>query len=53
MNSYANSYRMDGLYGQYVVIIPDKNAVITYVSNEPRNMMGVLELTGDTLVDKL
>lgn len=53
MNSYANSYRMDGLYGQYVVIIPDKNAVITYVSNEPKNMMGVLELTWDTLVDKL
>lgn len=53
MNSYANSYRMDGLYGQYVVIIPDKNAVITYVSNEPKNMMGVLELTWDTLVNKL
>lgn len=53
MNSYANSYRMDGLYGQYVVMLPDKNAVITYVSNEPKNMMGVLELTWDTLVDKL
>lgn len=53
MNSYPNSYRMDGLYGQYVVIIPDKNAVITYVSNEPKNMTGVLELTWDTLVNKL
>lgn len=53
MNSYPNSYRMDGLLGQYVVMLPDKNAVITYVSNEQENMTGVLELTWNTLVDKL
>lgn len=53
LNSYPNSYRMDGLYGQYVVILPDKDAVITYVSNEPENMTGVLELTWDTLIGKL
>lgn len=53
MNSYANSYRMDGLYGNYVVMLPDKNAVITYVSDEQKNMTGVLELTWNTLVDKL
>jgi CubicO group peptidase (beta-lactamase class C family) len=53
MNSYPNSYRMDGLYGQYVVMLPDKNAVITYVSNEPQNMTGVLELTWNTLINKL
>lgn len=53
MNSYPNSYRMDGLYGQYVVILPDKNTVVTYVSNEPSNMTGVLELTWNTIVDKL
>lgn len=53
MNSCFNSYRMDGLYGQYVVMLPDKNAVITYISNEPQNMVGVLELTWETLIDKL
>lgn len=53
MNSCSNSYRMDGLYGQYVVMMPDKNAVITYISNEPQNMVGVLELTWETLIDKL
>ncbi|OKP92728.1 serine hydrolase [Paenibacillus sp. P32E] len=53
MNSYPNSYRMDGLYGQYVVMLPDKNAVVTYISNEPHNMTGVLELTWNTLIDKL
>ncbi|WP_234882296.1 serine hydrolase domain-containing protein [Bacillus mycoides] len=53
MNSCSNSYRMDGLYGQYVVMLPDKNAVITYISNEPQNMTGVLELTWETLIGKL
>lgn len=53
MNSYPDSYRLDGLYGQYVVVLPDKNAVVTYVSNEPANMTGILELTWNTLVDKL
>lgn len=53
MNSYPNSYRMDGMYGQYVVILLDKNAVVTYISNETSNMTGVLELTWNTIVDKL
>jgi len=53
MNSYPGSYRMDGMYGQYVVILPDKNSVVTYVSNEPTNMTGILELTWNTLIDKL
>lgn len=53
MNSYPNSYRMDGLFGQYVVMLPDKRAVVTYVSKEPENMTRVLELTWNTLIDKL
>lgn len=53
LNSYPNSYRMDGMYGQYVVMLPNKNAVVTYVSNEPSNMTGVLELTWNTVIDKL
>ncbi|WP_058300687.1 serine hydrolase domain-containing protein [Gorillibacterium timonense] len=52
-NAYPNSYRMDGMFGQYVVMLPDKNAVVTYVSNEPTNMTGILELTWKTLVDHL
>ena len=34
-------------------IHPDKNAVVTYVSNEPSNVTGVLELTWNTIIDKL
>jgi CubicO group peptidase (beta-lactamase class C family) len=53
MNAYPGSYRLDGLYGQYGVIIPQKNAVITYVSNEPQNMTGILELTWKFIVEQL
>lgn len=53
MNSYEGSYRMDGMYGQYVVMLPDKNAVVVYVSNEPKNMTGILELTWEALIDKI
>lgn len=53
MNSYPGSYRLDGLYGQFVVVIPDRNAVITYVSNEPKNMTGILELTWSYIVGQL
>jgi CubicO group peptidase (beta-lactamase class C family) len=53
MNSYPGSYRMDGLYGQYAVIIPEKKTVITYISNEPKNMTGILELTWKYLIEQL
>jgi len=53
MNAYPGSYRLDGLFGQYVVIIPQKQAVVTYVSNEPTNMTGILELTWKYIVEQL
>lgn len=53
MNAYPNSYRLDGLYAQYVVVLPEKQAVITYVSNEPKHMTAILQLTWDHLVQQL
>ena len=53
MNSYPGSYRLDGLLGNYVVVIPKKNAVITYVSQETQNMTGILELTWKFILDQL
>ena len=53
MNSYPGSYRLDGLYGQYTVVIPKKQAVITYISNEPEKMTAILELTWDFIVEQL
>ena len=53
MNSYPGSYRMDGMYGQYVVMLPDLDAVVTFVSAEPEKMADILALTWTTLVDRL
>jgi len=53
MNSCAGSYRLDGLYGQFAVIIPEKKAVITYISDEPKNMTGILELTWKYIIEQL
>lgn len=52
-NSYPGSCRLDGLYGQYAVLLPDKHAVVVYLSEEPKNMTAILELTWSTLVEKL
>lgn len=53
MNAYPGSFRMDGLMGQYVAVIPDKNAVVTYVSQEPEHMLDILALTWRHLIDQL
>jgi CubicO group peptidase (beta-lactamase class C family) len=53
MNRFAGTYRIDGLYGQYSIVIPQKRAVVTYISNEPEKMTAIIELTWNTLMDKL
>lgn len=47
INSWPGTYRLDGLYGQYVVVFPEKDAVVTFVSNESERMVAILELTWD------
>lgn len=53
MNRFPGTYRIDGLYGQYCIVIPQKNAVVTYISNEPEKMTAIIELTWNTLMEKL
>ena len=53
MNAHPGSYRMDGYMGQYVAVLPDRDAVVTYVSDEPENMLGILALTWEFLLDRL
>lgn len=53
LNPIPNSYRMDGMYGQYVVVLPEKDAVITLVSNEHQHMMAILQLAWDHLLQQL
>lgn len=52
-NSYHGSCRLDGLYGQYAVLLPDKDATVVYLCEEPKHMTTILELTWSTLVEKL
>jgi CubicO group peptidase (beta-lactamase class C family) len=53
MNRVPGTYRMDGLYAQLVVVLPEKDAVVTMISNEPERMTSILELTWDFLIDQL
>ena len=52
-NTYPDSYRMDGANGQFVVMLPDKDAVITIVSEELKNMFAILRQVWKTLIDKI
>lgn len=53
MNSYPGSCRMDGMYGQYVVLLPSKDAVVSYVSHEPSRMLDILALTWTHVVNEM
>lgn len=53
VNDIPGTYRMEGRYGQYVVILPKKRAVVVYLSEEMDTDIDVLECTLDTWMDKL
>jgi CubicO group peptidase (beta-lactamase class C family) len=53
MNSYPNTYRMDGLYGQYSICFPDKDAVVTITAHQEGNQSDILKLVWNTLADRL
>lgn len=48
----SNSYRCDGKYGQYGIVVPDKNAVIA-VNSECREQDGLLSMIYETVVPAL
>lgn len=53
MNRIPNTYRIDGMYGQYSIVLPERNVVVTYISNEPDRMTRIIELTWETLIEKI
>lgn len=53
LNRIPNTYRLDGYKGQYAVVIPEKQAVVTFVSDEPARITNILELTWDYLLEQL
>ena len=40
--SYPGVYRADGMYGQFSIVFPDKEAVITVTSHEENNANDIL-----------
>ncbi len=53
-NTVPNSFRADGLYGQYIVVLPEYDAVVTVKSHiENRSQHDVLRLIWDELLPAL
>ena len=52
-NSIPNSYRADGLYGQYIIVLPDYDAVVTVTSHVEENQHNILRLVWDELLPEL
>ena len=46
-------YRADGMYGQYCVIVPKKNAVITINSMQEKNTKQILRAALRTVLPQL
>lgn len=52
-NTVPNSYRADGLYGQYIVVLPDYDAVVTLTSHVEENQNNILRLVWDEILPQL
>ncbi len=52
-NTIPNSYRADGLYGQYIVVLPDYDAVVTVTSHVEKNQHDILRLIWDEILPEL
>lgn len=53
LNTYPNSYRLDGMYGQYCIVLPDLDAVIAITSHEEYRNLDILRMVWETLTDRL
>lgn len=53
MNSIPGTYRLDGLYGQFCVVIPEKNAVITTTCHQEYEQNDILRIMWDTIYKAL
>lgn len=53
MNSIPNSYRMDGLYGQYGIVLPDYDATIAITSHQEMAQTDILRLVWKSILPRL
>ena len=50
---HPGSYRADGMYGQYTIVVPDKRAVVTVNSHEEMNANAIIHTIFSEIVDRL
>jgi len=53
MCSVPGAYRLDGLYGQFCIVFPDKDAVICVTSHQEGNQNDILRLIYNTVLKEL
>ncbi len=51
--SYPGAYRADGYYGQFSIVIPDKNAVVTVNSHEEKAANDIIRAVFQDIVPQL
>lgn len=51
--SYPGAYRADGMYGQFSIVVPDKNTVITVTSHEEKNANDIIRAVFQDIVPQL
>ena len=51
--TYPGAYRMDGMFGQFSIQLPDKDAVVAITSRETNNTCDILRMVWNTIVPKL
>ncbi len=52
-NTIPNSYRADGKYGQYIVVLPDYDAVVTVTAHVEKSQHDILRLIWDEILPGL
>ena len=52
-NRWPGSYRADGKYGQFSILLPDREAVVTVISHNETNTAGILAAIFKDIAQKL
>lgn len=51
--SYPGTYRADGMYGQFSIVIPDKNTVVTITSHQEKDANDIIRAVFSDIVPQL
>lgn len=51
--AYPGAYRLDGKYGQYSIVVPDKNAVVTITAHNEKNCGDIIRAAFRDVIEEL